>query len=159
WNWKNASENCAPITEQVPFVQVPMPPHVVPSGRLVCVTPVIGSQESAVHVLPSSTVGGVPAMQLPKPLQVSSPLQTVPSAHDVPAVAFSPGWQAPAPSQVSAPLQRLPSSHDVPLGAGSFEQNPVEPRLTQASTVHALLSLHGGGTAGVWAANTPSGLT
>jgi hypothetical protein len=36
-----------------------------------------------------------------------------------------PGWQAPLPLQVSPPLQALPSLHDVPAGADGLEQTPV----------------------------------
>jgi hypothetical protein len=85
---------------------------------------------------------------VPRPSQVSSPLQALPSSHDVPAPAVVPGWHCAAALHVSAPLHTLPSAHDVPLGAAVLRQNATAvPLPTHASAVHALLSLHGGGTA------------
>ena len=46
-----------------------------------------GSQVSCVHACPSSQTSGTPASQVPAPSHVSSPLQTSPSGHGVPAVA------------------------------------------------------------------------
>ena len=58
---------------------------------------------------------------------------------------------------VSAPLQTLPSPHEVPVGTGALRQNAAAvPTPTQVSVVHAFLSLHGGGTEGACALNTPS---
>jgi len=159
WNAMKSSENTVPWTEQTPAWQTPIPEQPVPSGTGLCDTPVIGSHASAVHGLRSVTSGGAPGRQAPTPLHVSSPLHTVPSGHEVPAVAFVPGWHLPAPSQVSAPLHVFPSSHDEPLGVGVFWQNAAAPVFTQRSAVHVLLSLHGGGTEGVCAASTPSPVT
>src|SRR5262245_23505491 len=61
----------------------PAPPHAPPLIG-VCVTPWTGSHASVVHVLPSSTTGGVPAAQK-RFWQVSAPLQRLPSGHDVPS--------------------------------------------------------------------------
>ncbi len=70
----------------VPATQLPVPLHVsaplhvlpsaqaVPAATEVWATPLDGSQESAVHGLPSSTVGLLPATQVPLPLHVSAPL-------------------------------------------------------------------------------------
>jgi len=79
----------------------------VPAETGVCLTPVTGSQLSAVQGLLSLTDRGVPAMQVPAALQVSLPLQTLASAQDVPVatgVCLTPGTG----SQLSA-VQGLPS--------------------------------------------------
>ena len=109
----------------------------VPVATGVCRTPVFGSHESAVHGLPSSTVGAAPDAQAPLE-HISAPLQALPSEHDVPfatAICVTPaaGSQASAvhglPSSSaggvpgahapawhsSLPLQAFPSEHDVPL--------------------------------------------
>ena len=98
--------------------------------------PVAGSQLSAVHAFPSSQLSGVPAVHVPA-WQVSSPLQTLPSEHDVPlatgvwmhpvagsqlsAVHAFPWsqlsgvpWHAPEPVQASPPVQAFPSLHAAP---------------------------------------------
>ena len=67
--------------------------HAVPGVTGVCVTPATASQASAVHGLPSLTVGGVPAVQVPD-WHVSLPLQTVASLHEVP-FAFAGFEQTP----------------------------------------------------------------
>jgi hypothetical protein len=140
---------------QVPLeLQVSVPLQTLPSEQLVpvvtfvCVTPVVGSQASVVQGLPSSTVGGVPGSHVPLELQVSAPLQTLPSEQLVPAATFVwvtpfmgsqasvvqglpsstvrgvPGWQVPLELQVSAPLQTLPSGQAVPVGLLAKEQVP-----------------------------------
>ena len=58
----------------------------------VCAQPLTVLQLSAVQALPSLQLRAVPAVQVP-PWQVSAPLQTFASAHDVPfrtAVAVQP---------------------------------------------------------------------
>ena len=49
----------------------------------------------------------------------------------------APAWQVPEALQVSAPLQGLPSLHDVPAGLAGLEHTPVAgaqvPTLWQAS--------------------------
>ena len=116
--------------------------HAVPAATGVWLTPVVGSQLSAVHALPSSTTSGVPDWQLPAPSHVSSPLHRSPSAHAVPTgtgvwltpVAGSqlsavhgfpssttgggPATHVPVALHVSSPLQRSPSGHAVPSGTG-----------------------------------------
>jgi hypothetical protein len=103
-------------------------------------TPTSWQMSSAWHTT------GVPPIHAPLPLQVSAPLQALPSPHEVPTgaggfeqapVAWShvpatwqasdavqvtgvPARHAPLPLQVSLPLQALPSPHDVPAGAGGF---------------------------------------
>jgi hypothetical protein len=138
--------------------------HAEPFGSDGFWQPVTGLQLFAVHGLPSLQLSGAPAVQVPD-WHVSSPLQTVLSAHDVPfgnglvvqpktgsqpsvvhglpslQVSGVPGVQVPA-WQVSLPLHRLPSVHDVPLGtAGCWHP------LTgwQLSAVHALPSLQTSG--------------
>src|SRR5262249_22921323 len=111
----------------VPGVQVP-PWHVSsplqtvsssqddPSTLFVNLQPVLGSQLSVVHGLPSEHWSGLPLLQNPCK-QVSRPLQTLASAHDVPSGGGVPGlhfWFR----QLSMPLQTLPSSQAVPVGGG-----------------------------------------
>jgi hypothetical protein len=134
--------------------------HGVPFATGVVSQPVTGSQESVVQTLPSLQVSGVPAVQVP-PWQVSAPLQTVPSAHDVPFVTFV-CWQPETglqesvvqtfPSlqlravpvvhvpawQVSAPLQTVPSGHGVSLATAVFSQPSTA---SHVSVVHTFPSL------------------
>jgi hypothetical protein len=58
--------------------------HDVPTATGACATPPTGSQVSVVHGLLSSTGGAVPAMHVPVALQISLPLQTLPSGQAVP---------------------------------------------------------------------------
>jgi hypothetical protein len=131
-----------------------------PAVRGVWATPLVGSQLSSVHGLPSSTVTGVPAVQLPL-WQVSAPLQRLASAQLVPSTAgvwvtpsvgeqasvlqglpsstlrVDPAVHVPETSQVSLPLQALPSLHDVPAATGVC----VTPlAASQASVVQGLPS-------------------
>jgi len=100
-------------------------------------------------------------MQAPTALQLSSPLQALPSAQLVPAgmgacvtpvvglqassvqgfssliVGGVPALQEPLPSHVSVPLQRSPSPQLVPSATGSFE-TPVTG--SHASIVHGFES-------------------
>jgi hypothetical protein len=138
--------------------------HVEPFGRGVLAQPVSALQLSVVQTLLSLQLSGEPAVQVPA-WQVSSPLQTVPSAHGLPlATGFVkhpmigsqlsvvqtlpslqpstvPAVQAPL-WQVSPPLQRLPSGQGVPLLTG----DAVQPKAaSQLSAVHALPSLQSSG--------------
>src|SRR5262245_53515569 len=85
--------------------------HDVPSATIAWTQPVDGSQESALHGLPSSQVGGVPEAQTP-PWQVSSPLQASPSRQGAPSGAGMPGAQPLAGSQVLK-VHGLPPSEQV----------------------------------------------
>jgi hypothetical protein len=111
-------------------------------GTAGCSQPSTGSQTSFVQGLPSSQLGGVPGAQTPA-WQVSIPLQTVPSSHDVP-FGTAACWQpvvvlhvsvvhglpssqlggVPAvhtvPEHVSSPLHALPSEHGVPFTTAVF---------------------------------------
>src|SRR5262245_23287943 len=107
---------------QVPLWQVSRPLQTVPSSQddpstlAVYLQPVLGSQLSVVHGLPSEHWSGSPPAQNPF-RQVSRPLQTLASAHDVPLGSGVPGlhfWFR----QLSMPLQMLPSSQAVPVGGG-----------------------------------------
>jgi hypothetical protein len=122
--------------------------------------PLTGLQLSVVQTLLSLQLSAVPAAHVPL-WQVSAPLQTVPSRHDVPLATFVceqpktgsqasvvqtfeslqlravPAVQVP-PWQVSAPLQMLVSAHAVPLRTGVL-LHPVTG--LQLSVVHTLLSL------------------
>jgi hypothetical protein len=149
---------------QVPLWQVSVPLQTLPSLHDVPFStgefaqPLIGLQESVVHTLESLQLRAVPAVQAPL-WQVSAPLQTSPSAHDVPlatavftqpeaglqesVVQTLPSLQlggVPAVQvplwQVSAPLQALPSLQAVPLATVGFEQTPA----VQTSVVHGLPS-------------------
>jgi hypothetical protein len=95
-----------------------------------------------VQALPSSSAGGVPALQDPKSLHVSFPLQTLLSAQEVPAATgvcvtpltgsqasavqgllssrfgMVPGMHVPVALQVPAPVQMFPSEQVVPAATG-----------------------------------------
>jgi len=131
-----------------------------------CWTPSDGWQLSAVHGLPSSTLGGVPAPQLPA-AHSSTPLQGLPSEHDVPFAAGkcvtpvtgslastvhglpssstggAPVWHWPIASQIAAPLQALPALQLVPAVTGVCTAPSVG---LQESVVHGLPSSTTGGT-------------
>jgi hypothetical protein len=119
---------------------------------------VVGLQLSAVQTLPSLQLSGVPPVHSPA-WQVSSPLQTLPSAHDEPfgtdvvrqpamgsqesvvhtlpslQLGGLPAVQAPL-WHVSSPLHRLPSAHDAPFGRTGLLHTPA----LQTSVVHGLPS-------------------
>jgi len=120
----------------------------VPAATGVCVTPLTGSQASAVQGLLSSRLGMVPGMHVPEALQVPAPVQMFPSVQVVPAATGvwvmpdaglqlsavqgfwsstatgEPGWQLPV-WQVSLAVQALLSLQAVPLGAAGLEQVPL----------------------------------
>jgi hypothetical protein len=130
--------------------------------------PEIALQLSVVHGLPSSQLGGVPAVQTPA-WQVSSPLHTLASGHGVPFataacwhpltglhVSFvhgfrssqeigEPGVQMPE-VHVSSPLHTLPSEHVVPFATTGFWHTPA----LQTSFVHGFESLQSAGTLHDW---------
>src|SRR5438552_6788972 len=109
----------------------------------------LGPQESAVQGLLSSQLSGVPGVQVPI-LQVSSPLQTLPSEQEAPSgtgvslhpeagsqesvvqalpslqTSGVPAAQRPC-SQVSLPLQASPSEQEVPSATGVWMQ-PLGPQ-------------------------------
>jgi hypothetical protein len=80
--------------------------HDVPLATFTAWQPVVALQESVVQGLASLQTSGVPGAQAPA-WQVSSPLHTVESLHDVPFGAFD-VWQPLAVLQVSS-VQGLPS--------------------------------------------------
>jgi hypothetical protein len=151
---------------QVPLWQVSAPlhrlasAHEVPFSTAVCVHPKTRLQLSLVQTLLSLQLSGVPAVHTPL-WQVSLPLHTFPSKHDVPfragvlaqpftgsqlsVVQTLPSLQLRAvPAvhaplwQVSLPLQTLPSLHEVPFSTGVF----VHPKTgSQLSVVQTLASL------------------
>ena len=136
-------------------------------GIGVFVQPLTGLQASTVQALLSLQLGAVPGAQTPA-RQVSCPLQSVASAHDVPSGA-SVCWQPATGSQVSTvqglpslqlgavlvtqepawqlsvPLHTVPSLQETPFGTGLFWQAPA----TQMSMVQVLpssqvvLTVHG----------------
>jgi hypothetical protein len=128
----------------VPAMHMPLALHVswpsqtvassqaVPAFTGVCVTPVVGAHESAVHGLPSVVVGGVPAMQLPPALHVSCPLHTVASSQAVPVVTGV--CFTPAIGSHESAVQGLPSS--VATGLPGVQL----PTLHTSPDVHRLLS-------------------
>src|SRR5262245_6818608 len=107
---------------------------------------------SVVHGLASTQLGGVPGVQTP-PWQVSAPLHTLPSLHEVPLVTgvfrqpvtgshesvvhglaslqFGgvPGWHTP-PTHVSTPLQTVESAHSASVTQASA--GPVATRQTRS---------------------------
>jgi hypothetical protein len=125
-------------------------------------------QLSVVHGLPSLQISAVPAVQMPL-WQVSTPLQTLASAQEVPfttgeysqpktgsqlsvvqglpslQLSAVPAVQVPL-WQVSSPLHGLPSAHDEPFGTGALWQPVTE---LQLSAVQGLPSLHTGGVPAV----------
>jgi hypothetical protein len=130
-----------------------------------CWQPSNESQESCVQELPSSQSSGVPGWQVP-PEQVSFPLQTLPSLHDVPsctAACWQPAtashestvqgllssqlsagvtvWQLPSVPQASTPLQTLWSLHVSSAGLHTHVYWCWQPATaSQLSAVHPLLS-------------------
>jgi hypothetical protein len=134
----------------------------------VCVHPVTGLQLSVVQALPSSQLRADPGVQTPI-WQVSLPLQTLPSLHDVPFATAA--WPQPStgsqvsvvqgllssqlsgapavhvpPWQVSFPLQTVASGHGVLFATAVFWQ----PRIgSHESVVQALLSLQSSGVPAV----------
>jgi hypothetical protein len=129
-----------------PAWQVSFPLHTVasahgtPLSTGVCAHPKVGSQESEVQTFESLQLSVVPEVQVPA-WQLSAPLQTLPSRHDVPfntgvleqpltgsqesavqtfeslQLRALPDVQVP-PWHDSAPLQTLASGHGVPLVTG-----------------------------------------
>src|SRR5262249_232289 len=110
---------------QAPLWQVSIPLQTVPSGDDVPVgpaagwAPFTGSHEAIVQGLLSLQLSAVPAVQTPL-WHVSLPLQTVPSAHDVPFGAFA-CWQPFTGSQEST-VHGLPS---LQLGPVPAVQTPL----------------------------------
>jgi hypothetical protein len=122
--------------------------------------PLMALQESVVHASLSLQLSGVPAVQVPL-WQVSAPLQTLPSVHDVPFVTFVftqpvdvlqvsvvqafeslqlsgvPLVQVPL-WQVSAPLQTLPSLHDAPFATGVCTQPVLGLHVSMVQTFESL---------------------
>jgi hypothetical protein len=120
----------APPWQESPEVQALPSLHAVPSlgGAEETQRPVAGLQVSEpLQTLPSSGhVTGEPPTQLP-PWQESPEVQALPSEHDVPLASVF-VWQAPAPLQVSglshAVSLELPQA--VPIGAGPpLTQDPL----------------------------------
>ncbi len=147
--------------------------HEVPSTSAVCKTPAVGSQLSRVHGLPSLTTGGAPVWHWPAALQLSEPLQALPSEQLVPAASgvctgpveglqesvvqglpslktgAVPAAQLPLAVHASAPLQALPSVQEEPLGSATWRT----PRLAwQLSVVHGFPSSTAGGVPATHAA-------
>jgi hypothetical protein len=125
-----------PVALHVPGPwQVPPPLEHEAPGVGTCVTvPVVGSHESAVQGLPSSTLAAAPAQA---PAWHTSPLvQALPSLHLVPSLAA--GLEQ-APVDVS----QVPATWHWSLAVHVTGFEPVHAPLTHASVcVHALPSLH-----------------
>src|SRR5207302_11506957 len=85
---------------------------------ILCWQPLVGLQVSVVHVLPSSQLSGVPGLHSPD-MQVSAPLHTLPSEHELPFDLLL-WWHVPL-LHVSV-VQGLWSSH-----AGSLSLVHSEP--------------------------------
>jgi hypothetical protein len=89
-----SSQTIAPIAVHCPLMShMPMVAqafcgvHMAPISAA-CWQPIVASQLSLVHALLSLQLSGAPGWQMPEPLQVSWPLQTVLSSHEVPATRF-----------------------------------------------------------------------
>jgi hypothetical protein len=150
----------------------------MPSTTGVVVQPKTGSQLSVVHTLPSSQSSGVPGVHTPA-WQVSPPLHTLASLHEVPfntgvlaqpvaasqlsVVQTLPSLQSSALAgvhtpfwQVSFPLQTSPSAHEEPLGSGAVWHPAIG---SQLSVVQTLPSLHASGLpaahTAAWQVSTP----
>jgi hypothetical protein len=167
-----------PVALQVSWpLQRSLSSQALPAARLVCEhgswpTGVEDAQLSFVHGLLSLQLGAMPPTQPPTPLQVSTPLQALPSEHSVPMARLVntqplaelqlsavqalpslhtrgvPAWQLPLAAQISLPLQASPSEQERP--ATPVWTHPVA--ATQLSSVQTLLSLQ---TTGVAPAHTP----
>ena len=92
WHWSLATQTTGvPVVQRPAALQSSAPlqallsEHEVPVATGVWLTPVAELHESVVHGLPSSTTGGVPKTQTAVALQVSAPLQALPSEQAVPA--------------------------------------------------------------------------
>jgi hypothetical protein len=118
------------------------------------------SHASVVHTFESLQLSAVPAVQVP-PWQVSVPLQTLPSRHDVPfntgvlaqpltgsqlsvvhtlaslQLSVVPAVHVPA-WHVSPPLQTLPSVHEVPFVTGVLEHPKTGSHESVVQTLESL---------------------
>src|SRR5262249_10123465 len=97
--------------------------------------PVVGLQVSSVQALPSLQSSGAPATHAPS-TQVSAPLQTLPSEHDVPSATWA--FTQPSVGLQLSVVQTLPSSHDMAVPA---TQSPATQR---SLPLHGLPSAHCG---------------
>src|SRR5947209_4738204 len=110
-----SSQSSSVPAAQVPPWQVSRPlhallsAHAVPFATGVCWQPLSGLHASTVHGFASSQRSGVPAVQVP-PWQVSAPLHTVASAHDVP---FATGGLSHAPPLHTSAVHGLASAQSV----------------------------------------------
>ena len=102
-----------------------------------------------VHGLLSSQVGAVPGWHPVVGLQVSTPLQALPSLQLTAAPVHTP--PAVQASVLPGPVQALLSLHGVLGATGVFEHR----LLAQLSVVHGLLSLHGSGVTRCDRCHTP----
>src|SRR5215470_9406801 len=80
--WVTIAGGTEPDTQAPCALQTSPAPHEEPAGLGVCVTPFVALQVSVVHGLPSSTLTGVPGVQLAD-AQDSSPLQLLASEQGV----------------------------------------------------------------------------
>jgi hypothetical protein len=80
----SSTTGAVPAAQAPALLHVSVPLHALPSEQLVpgdgvWMIPAAGSQASTVQGFPSSATGGTPLVQAPAPLQVSCPLQGLPS--------------------------------------------------------------------------------
>ena len=136
------SLHCSGVPVHVPLLHTSPVVHALPSLHAVPFSgvgslthPVAGLQLSAVHGLLSSQVRGVPAAHPVVGLQVSMPLQALPSLQLTAAPVQIP------PVQASPVVHMLLSLHGVPFRTGVFEHV----LFAQLSVVQVLLSLQGSG--------------
>jgi hypothetical protein len=108
-------------------LQLSLSEQLVPAATGVWLTPEEALHASTVHGLPSSTAGGVPAVQWADALHVSLPLQALPSEQLVPAGT---GVCVTTPFVSESAVQGLPSSmltgvHTfAPPPEGTWQVNP-----------------------------------
>ena len=133
--WPSSQFSAAPGTQPPPEQTSPLV-HLLPSVHVTVLArwmqPLVASQESSVHGLPSSHPPGLPGTQLP-PAQVSPNVQTLPSVHA--KVLFT--WPQPPPGLQVSVVQGLLSSQP---NAAPGTQLPPE---HASPTVQELLSVQG----------------
>lgn len=129
---QQTEESGVPLAQQALDWATPFAQQI--EARGVCMTPVPGSQESAVQTFPSSTTGGAPGRHVPDPSHDSGPLQAFPSEQDVltglettvqvavplqvlDVQASDVQVTVPPPPHVPAPSQVVPYVHAAPAQA------------------------------------------
>jgi hypothetical protein len=144
WQASTALHAVVTVWVQTPVWQASVPlqglpsSHDAPLASAVCTQPCDGEHATEWQLSTAAQDSGVPWVQTPA-LQVSLPLHTFASSHELPVSAVctqpcagtqaaewhtseatqlgAPAWVQTPALQVSAPLQALPSSHELPDSA------------------------------------------